>query len=89
MSAPVALVTGAGSGIGREIALQLAREGARVVVSDIADEAGGRDKRLGQLQRWREDINALYAGTAPPQLSHYWQFSFRTALPARAPSLIS
>jgi hypothetical protein len=27
-------------------------------------------------------------GTAPPQLSHRWQFSFRTALPARAPSLI-
>jgi hypothetical protein len=28
-------------------------------------------------------------GTAPPQLLHRWQFSFRTALPARAPSLIS
>jgi hypothetical protein len=28
-------------------------------------------------------------GTAPPQLSHRWQFSFRTALPPRAPSLIS
>lgn len=28
-------------------------------------------------------------GTAPPQLSHRWQFSFRTALPARAPSLAS
>jgi hypothetical protein len=28
-------------------------------------------------------------GTAPPQLSHRWQFSFRTALPAREPSLIS
>jgi hypothetical protein len=28
-------------------------------------------------------------GTAPPPLSHSWQFSFRTALPARAPSLIS
>ena len=28
-------------------------------------------------------------GVAPPQLSHRWQFSFRTALPARAPSLIS
>ena len=37
-------------------------------VDDIADEAGDRDKRLGELQRWREDINALYAGTAPPQL---------------------
>jgi len=28
-------------------------------------------------------------GTAPPQLSPGWQFSFRAALPARAPSLIS
>ena len=37
-------------------------------VDDIADEAGDRDKRLAQLQRWREDINALYTGTAPPQL---------------------
>ena len=28
-------------------------------------------------------------GTAPPYLSHRWQFSFRTALLPRAPSLIS
>ena len=28
-------------------------------------------------------------GTAPPQLSHRWQFDFRTALSPRAPSLIS
>jgi len=28
-------------------------------------------------------------GTAPPQFSQRWQFSFRTALPARAPSLFS
>ena len=37
-----AIVTGAGSGIGRAIALAYAREGARVVVSDIA-EKGGRE----------------------------------------------
>jgi squalene synthase HpnD len=38
-------------------------------VDDIADEAGPRDARLEQLRRWRADIDALYAGTSPPQLS--------------------
>lgn len=38
----VALVTGAASGIGRDCALQLAREGCTVVVADI-DEEGGRE----------------------------------------------
>jgi NAD(P)-dependent dehydrogenase (short-subunit alcohol dehydrogenase family) len=38
----VAIITGAGQGIGRAIAMQLAREGAAVGIVDI-DEAGGRD----------------------------------------------
>ncbi len=36
----VALITGAGSGIGRETALLWASEGAKIVVADVNDDAG-------------------------------------------------
>src|SRR5581483_6050338 len=38
----VAIITGAGSGIGREAALIFAREGATVVVGELSEEAGSR-----------------------------------------------
>jgi NAD(P)-dependent dehydrogenase (short-subunit alcohol dehydrogenase family) len=38
----VAIITGAGSGIGREAALIFAREGARVVVADMNEDAGAQ-----------------------------------------------
>jgi len=46
----VALITGAGRGIGRGIALELAREGASVVIAEIDPETG---------QRTADEIEAL------------------------------
>jgi NAD(P)-dependent dehydrogenase (short-subunit alcohol dehydrogenase family) len=44
----VALITGAGSGIGRETALLFAQEGASIVVVDVNDEAGQKTVQLVQ-----------------------------------------
>ncbi|HTV36890.1 MAG TPA: presqualene diphosphate synthase HpnD [Xanthobacteraceae bacterium] len=38
-------------------------------VDDIADDPGPRPPRRDQLQRWRADLDALYAGAPPPQLA--------------------
>ena len=46
----VALVTGAASGIGRAVALVWAREGARVVVSDVDTDGGETSARLVREQ---------------------------------------
>lgn len=42
----VALITGAASGIGRECAIALAREGAKIVVSDVAENGGNETVQM-------------------------------------------
>lgn len=54
----VAIVTGAGRGLGREHALELARRGARVVVNDLGGNLEGTGKDVGPAQRVVDEIRA-------------------------------
>ncbi|PHV10029.1 3-hydroxybutyrate dehydrogenase [Chitinimonas sp. BJB300] len=45
----VAFITGAGSGIGKEIALEFAREGAKIVIADLNKEAA--DATAAEIER--------------------------------------
>jgi NAD(P)-dependent dehydrogenase (short-subunit alcohol dehydrogenase family) len=54
----VVVVTGAGGGIGRDIALAMAREGARVVVNDIGASVSGEGQDAGPAQTVVNEIKA-------------------------------
>jgi NAD(P)-dependent dehydrogenase (short-subunit alcohol dehydrogenase family) len=55
----VAIVTGAGRGIGREHALSLARHGAKVVVNDLGGAMDGSGSDLSPAQQVVEEIRGM------------------------------
>ncbi len=55
----VALVTGAGRGIGREHALMMASEGAKVVVNDLGGDASGQGADATPAQEVVAEIEAM------------------------------
>jgi NAD(P)-dependent dehydrogenase (short-subunit alcohol dehydrogenase family) len=54
----VVIVTGAGGGIGRDIALALAREGAKVLVNDVGASVAGEGSNAGPAQKVVDEIRA-------------------------------
>jgi NAD(P)-dependent dehydrogenase (short-subunit alcohol dehydrogenase family) len=55
----IAVVTGAGRGLGRAHALELARQGARVVVNDLGVALDGRGRDAATAQAVVDEITAL------------------------------
>ncbi|MBB4423838.1 NAD(P)-dependent dehydrogenase (short-subunit alcohol dehydrogenase family) [Bradyrhizobium sp. CIR48] len=59
----VVVVTGAGGGIGRDVALAMAREGAMVVVNDIGSSVSGEGEDTGPAQSVVNEIK-VFGGQA-------------------------
>ena len=55
----VVIVTGAGRGLGRSHALELARQGAKVLVNDLGVERDGSQGGNGPAQQVVNEIHAL------------------------------
>ena len=55
----VAVVTGAGRGIGREYALMLAEHGAKVIVNDLGGERDGTGADISPARQVVDDIKAM------------------------------
>jgi NAD(P)-dependent dehydrogenase (short-subunit alcohol dehydrogenase family) len=65
----VAIVTGAGRGIGRGIALMLAQEGASVVVNDVGASLDGAGADVGPAQQVVDEIKKAGGKAIPSTLS--------------------
>ena len=59
MDGKVVIVTGSGGGIGRDIALLMAREGAKVLINDVGASLTGEGQSVGPAQQVVEEIESF------------------------------
>jgi NAD(P)-dependent dehydrogenase (short-subunit alcohol dehydrogenase family) len=65
MQGKVVIVTGAGGGIGRDIALAMAREGAKLLINDVGASVGGEGASAGPAQQVADEIRAAGGAAVP------------------------
>ena len=58
----VVVVTGAGGGLGREHALAMAKEGAKLVVNDLGGARDGSGAGTAMADKVAEAVSELYLG---------------------------
>lgn len=80
----VVIITGGGRGIGRQHALLLASEGAKVVVNDLGGATDGSGSDVGAAQSVVDEIVAA-GGEAVANTDGYWSVDELTEAMDRLP----
>ena len=75
-----AVITGGGTGMGRELARQLVAEGCNVAVCDVSLEAMAETKRMCEAEKLPQGLPMTFSRAPMPEASPAQQAAIRRAL---------